>query len=164
MVAESYFDEGIREYECALELLPEELSVIRASVLVNLAYPNAVIGNYAKSFKLLFTCLRWFRRTGKLIYGAWPHLVLCYTYIEIGRFHHAWRHGMRALDMAERAKDHEAIKNALFLLGEVEKSAGDIDTAYDYYARLQREFCPEVANLPEMMLVVESKQLVNLRA
>lgn len=164
LVAESYFEEGIREYERALALLPEELSVLRAAILVNLAYPKAVLGEYTECFDLLFTCLRWYRRTGKLLYESWPHLVLCYTYIEIGRFDHAWRHGKRALDMAEKAKDHEAIKNALFLLGEVEKSVGDIDTAYDYYARLQREFCPEVANLPEMMLVVESKQLVNLRA
>ena len=56
------------------------------------------------------------------------------------------------------------IKLALFLMGSVEKAGGDVQAAYNYFERLQREFYPEVPNLPEMMLVVDARKVVNLRA
>ncbi len=164
LVAESYFKEGIAEYERALELLPDELSIVSATVLMNLAYPKAVLGEYGEAFRLLFSSLRWFRRSSKVVYEPWLHLILCYAYDEIGRLRMAWRHGRRALDMAEKNGDCDVVKNALFLLGDLNRTVGNIDAAYEYYARLQREFCPEIQNLPEMMLVVDTKQLVNLRA
>ena len=42
--------------------------------------------------------------------------------------------------------------------------AGDLLAAYEFFSRLQREYYPEVKNLPEMMMVVDARQVVNLRA
>lgn len=164
LLAESYFDEAIAEYRQALGLLGEELSVIRVGLLNNLAYAKIVVGEPREAFRLLFQCLRWYRRSGFRLYEAWPHLDLCYAYLEIGRLRWAWDHGRKALQVAETIGDQNAIKLALFLLGSVEKAGGDLGAAYDHYHRLQREFYPEVANLPEMMLVYDARKIVNLRA
>ncbi len=164
LLAESYFNEAITEYRQALELLGEELSVIRVGLLNNLAYAKIVVGRPKEAFRLLFTCLRWYRRSGARLYEPWPHLDLCYAYLEIGRLRWAWSHGRKAMQLAEAVGDQNAVKLALFLLGSVEKAGGDLGAAYDHYQRLQREFYPEVANLPEMMLVYDARKVVNLRA
>ncbi len=164
LLAESYLEQAVDEYHRALELLPETWSVERAMILANLAYTKVLLGEHREGFRLLFACLRWYRRTGKRVYTAWQHLFLCYAYLDIDRLHRAWTHGHRALSAAESTGDYDAIKNALFLLGEVEKSAGDYTAAAEYYKRLQHEFYPDNPSIPEMMMVVESKQIVNLRA
>lgn len=165
LLSESYFEEAVEEYERALERLPEELTVFHTAVLGNLGYTKLLLGDRDAGFELLFASLKWCRRNpSKSVYEAWIHLFLCYAYIESGRWCYAWKHGQHGLKLAEQSGDYEAVKNGLYLAAEVEKGAGDIEAAYHYYSRLEREFYPESSNLPDMMLFVDTKQLVNLRA
>jgi Tfp pilus assembly protein PilF len=53
---------------------------------------------------------------------------------------------------------------ALYLMGEIEKAGGDWAASYEYYQRMQREFYPEMSDLAKTMMVVDTRELVNLRA
>ena len=110
LVAESHFARAVIEFEKALALLPEELSVVRLAVMVNMAYPKIILGEVREGFRLLFSALRWYRRSGKRLYEPWPHICLCYAYGEIGRSRRAWSHGRRGLEIAERTGDRETIR------------------------------------------------------
>lgn len=164
LLAESYFDAAASEFREAIGLLPAEQTVLRTAVLGNLGYAMVILGDHREGFRLLFESLRWCRRSGKHGYEAGLHLCLCYAYGEIGRYEPASRHGKRSLALAEAAGDSEGIKYALFMLGEVAKSLGEYDAAWDSFDRLQQEFYPGEPQLPELMLFFDTKQIVNLRA
>ena len=164
LLAESYFEKAAEEYHEALRYLPNEPSVPRAAVLGNLGYTKVILGNHREGFRLLFQAVRWYRRAGLRTYEAGHRLQLCYAYSEVERFERARAHGRRSLELAEESGDYEVIKYSLFLLGEVERSLGNYDEAWDYFERLQHEFYPHEPQLPEIMLLLETRQIVNLRA
>ena len=163
LLGESYFEEAIEEYQKALGLLKPQMSVTRSAVLLNIGYAKVALGAPHEGFEHFYRCLRWYRRSGKHSYRVWAHIFLCNAHLEVGRLPYARRHGLCALGIGEEAGDQEALKNTLFLLGEVEKADGDFDAAYHYFGRLQRDCYPESTNLPALMLVYDAKQLVNLR-
>lgn len=164
LLGDSYFEQAAGEYTQALDLLSSEPSIARATVLLNLGYCKSVLGKLDEGFRLGFQSLRWFRHHGARGYQAWSHLDLCYAYVQADRAERARRHGDRALAMAEASGDHDLVKNALFMLGEAERLAGDIDRAWEHFTRLQRSFYPETPHMAELMLAVDMRQMVNLRA
>ncbi len=164
LLAESYFAEAAAEYQRALARLPEVPSVRRALVLSNYGYCQMMMGHLRGGFELSFRALRWFRRFAAKGYEAWPHLDLCYAYLEKGRLDRALQHGKRALMLAEKTDDPTPTKNALYLLGEVEKASGDHEAAQGYFSRLQRAFYPESPRLAKWMAAVNIRQAINLRA
>lgn len=164
LLAESRFDEAEAELEAALELSPAGDAVHQALILDNLGYCRVVQGDVREGFRCLFEGLRIVRRVAA---GSWEqnfHLTLCFAYLELGRWRHAARHGLRAFDAAERAGDANSSKNALFLLGETANLAGDPDLAYTYFSRLQERFYPQHDFLPDFLLAVDVRGLVNLKA
>ncbi len=164
LLGDSYFEEAAAEYQRALCLMPAQTSLVSTASTTNRSYCMLVMGRKREPFGQLFRSLRWLRRRGLHLYETWPHLFLCYGYLELGRLRRAWQHGKKALAIAERTGEYDAKKNALFLLAEVEKAAGETEAAYDLLVSMQREFYPDHSNLAELMSVVEMKQLVNLRA
>lgn len=164
LLAESYFDAAAAEYKHALGLLGHEPSLERALVLVNLGYCQSMLGEVREGFRLAFASLRWLRQLGAHLYEAWPHLDLCYAYLEIGRLAHARKHGKQALALAEEMGYRDLEKNALFLLGEVEQADGRSAVAYGYFERLQADFYPDSPRLASLMLAVDMRQMINLRA
>jgi TolA-binding protein len=56
------------------------------------------------------------------------------------------------------------VKNALYLLGEVANLSEDVHTARRHFTRLHRDFYPEAGYLPEFLLAVDVRKLVNLHA
>jgi TolA-binding protein len=58
----------------------------------------------------------------------------------------------------------DRVKNALYLLGDAEREAGDLDSAYEYFYRLQQRFYPDSPQLVDMMVAVGMRKMVNLRA
>ena len=164
LVDESRFDEAVKEYRRALAFQPEEPSILRAQVLVNLGYCRIAQGRIRQGLTLTFRGLRWLRRFGAYGYQAVPHLDLCYAYIELGRYDRARHHGQRGLAIAEDCGEVDRVKMALYLLGETESAAGDFEEAYDYFSRLQRQFYPESPQLPELMVFMDMRRMVNLRA
>jgi hypothetical protein len=104
------------------------------------------------------------RRLGAQRWEGELHLTLCYGYIEIGRWQRAARHGVAALKRSEETQNPNAIKNALFLLGEVASLSGDDERAYDFFSQLQERFYPDQTFLADFLLAVDVSGLVNLKA
>ena len=105
-----------------------------------------------------------FRRFGARVYEAWPHLDLCYAYLELGRCRRAREHARKALAIGEETGETSRIKTALFLLGETERTAGDLDAAWEHFSRLQQDFYPDSPQIVELMLAVGMRKVVHLRA
>lgn len=165
LLADSYFTEAIAEYERALELASEEFSPFHVAVYNNLGYSKVMVGDFSGGFHYLYAALRWCRRNPtENLYEMTSHLSLAFAFTELGRWRYAWCHGRRALRMAESMGARDFVKMGLYVMGEIEKSAGDIEEAYHYYTRMQKEFYPEEPSLPNMLLVIDTKAVVNLRA
>lgn len=164
LLAESRCDEARAEYERALALLPEEDSVRRAAIHDNLGYALVLLGATREGLALLYRSLRSFRRLGARRERILPHLSLAYALLEVDRPRHALRHGTLALGLAEEAGEDDSVKHALFLIGEAAHQSGDPDAARRHYERLQERYFPGASYLPDVLLTVDVRKLVNLKA
>jgi tetratricopeptide (TPR) repeat protein len=164
LLAESFVDKAHEEYERALEFMPSEPSPARARILDNLGYCRVLQGRFREGFSFLYQSLRILRRFRAERYQISIRLDLCFAHLETGRYRDAWRHGLAALELAERMDEPQSEKNALYLLGEVAHLSGDIQAARSYFARLQQTFFPEETYLPGFLLAVDVRKLVNLHA
>lgn len=164
LLAESFIGEAAAEYEKALELMPVEPSVRRAQILDNLGYCRILQGNPREGYSLLYESLRWLRRLGARRHMISARLDLCFAHLETGRYRQARLHGDAALALAEHYGEPESIKNALYLLGEAANLTGDPDTAMLHFRRLQRSFFPDDRYIPEFLVAVDIRKLVNLHA
>jgi tetratricopeptide (TPR) repeat protein len=164
LLAESFVEQAAREFERALELMPSSPSVWQARILDNLGYCRVLERRYAEGYSLLYRSLGLLRRYGAERYLISTHIDLCFAHLETGRYRHARRHGATALRLAERLHENDAVKNALYLLGEAANLSGDVIAACGFFSRLQREYFPEVNYLPGFLLAVDVRKLVNLHA
>ena len=164
LLAESRFDAARAEYEQALALLPgDQPSVPRAKIYDNLGYALVVVNQVEPGLRLLYRSLRMLRALGTRREQVFPQLDLCFALLEVGRYRHAMRHGAQALMLAEEAGDQESTKHALFLLGEAAQQAGDLSGAREQFERLQERYFPEAVYLPEVLLTVDVRKLINLK-
>jgi tetratricopeptide (TPR) repeat protein len=164
LLAESFVEEACREYEHALELIPEEAAAARAQIQDNLGYCRILQRRHGEGFRLLYESLRSLQRLGARKHEMSARLDLCFAHLETGRYRLSRRHGVAALALAESIGDLASVKNALYLLGEVANLSGDGDGAREHFSRLHREFFPDAGYLPEFLLAVDIRQLVNLHA
>jgi len=164
LLAESFVDEASAEYEQALELVTEEPSQARARILDNLGYCRILQRRYREGYRLLYGSLKLFRQLGTRKYEIVPRLDLCFSHLETGRYRLAQRQGSVALALAESIGDGEAMKNALYLLGEVANLMGESHAATGYFTRLHREFFPQAEYLPGFLMAVDIRKMVNLHA
>jgi tetratricopeptide (TPR) repeat protein len=164
LLGESFVTEACREYEEALELMPEEPSVWRALALQNLGYCRILQKRFGEGYTLLYRSLATLRRFHALRYEAGTRLDLCFAHLETGRYAHARRQGEAALRIAEATEQPEAVKNALYLLGETASLSGEGDEAHGYFTRLQRSFFPDASYLPAFLMTVDVRKLINLHA
>lgn len=163
LLAESRFEEGLDAYEEALRHLPSGPSRRKALILTNLGYAREVAG-LEGGLEYLYRSLRMLRSVGIRRDQVFPHLDLCFALMERGRFRHALKHGARALNLAEESGEDEDVKHALFLLGEVAQEIGDPARARSLFERLQKRFFPEIPQLADMLLSLDVRKLVNLKA
>jgi hypothetical protein len=91
-------------------------------------------------------------------------LDLAYGLLEAGAPRWSRRHAERALDLATTFADGAARKNALYLAGAAASATGDELAARRRYAELQGDFFPDADYLPDLLLRVDVRQLVNLKA
>jgi tetratricopeptide (TPR) repeat protein len=164
LLAGSFFADAAREYEEALVLEPAAAGVWRALIEENLGYCRVVQGRRADGFALLYRALRTLRRLGARRYEIHPRLSLCYAHLEAARYRDAERNGRAALTAAAVNDDREGRKMALYLLGETAKLAGDPARARSWFRELQVEHYPESGYLPDLLLAIDVRQLVNLKA
>lgn len=164
LMDESYFEQAAAEYRHALSLEEDKDPLLNASLTANLGYCLMMMGDLEQGFSCTYRAFRQFRRMGAELYEVWSHLDLCYGYLELGRYERARRHGQEALRIAEASGDPDRIKNALFLLGDVERALGNEESAYEHFSELQHRFYPEAPEVAGLMTVVGMRQVVNLRA
>ncbi len=163
LLAQSRFEEACKEYEEGLALLPPDASVDKALILTNLGYARIVLGR-SDGLSLIYQSLRLLHRLGARRETIFPHLDLCFGLLEVGSYRHALRHGVRALALAEEAGEHDSIKHALFLLGEVAQESGDPSLAREHFRRLQERYFPASPHLADLLLTVDVRKLINLKA
>lgn len=164
LMDESHYSDAASEYTEVLEAMPEEPSVVRATALTNLGACWVLVGAVRRGMALSLRSLRELRVLGVQTYEFWPRLDLCNGYMELGRYRRARLHGRLALELAEKAGDPNRTKLALFLMGEVERAAGEVAAANGFVTELQERFYPESPHLVSLMTEVEMRQAVNLRA
>ncbi len=163
LLGQSFIDQASREYETAAQLIPDP-GVWRARILNNLGYCRVLQKRFAEGYSYLYESLRLLRRFSAERYQVLPRLDLCFAHLETGRYGHARRQGVAACALAEKIGDSEALKNALYLLGETASLAGDPEQASGYFSRLQRDYFPESPYLTGFLLAVDVRKLVNLHA
>lgn len=164
LLAESFIVEACREYEKALEYAPQEPTAARGQILDNLGYCRVLQGRHREGYRLLYESLRILKRCGAQRYEISVRLDLCFAHLETSRLRLSHRHGTAALALAEAMEDQASLKNALYLLGEVAHLSDDVEAARGYFGRLHRDFFPDAAYLPEFLLAVDIRKLVNLHA
>jgi tetratricopeptide (TPR) repeat protein len=164
LLAESFISEARREYELALEQAPPEPTAARGQILDNLGYIRVLQGELREGCSLLYASLRILRRCGAQRHEISVRLDLCFAHLETGRYRLSLRHGLAALALAEAMEDGASVKNALYLLGEVANLSDDVEGARGYFGRLHRDFFPDAGYLPEFLLAVDIRKLVNLHA
>jgi tetratricopeptide (TPR) repeat protein len=164
LLADSYFEEAAATYHEALALVPAEESSRALTYLGNLGYCELVLGRTRQGLAMLYRCLRAARRHGWTRLEMVARVDLCYAHLELSRLEHAERHGRRGLALAEQVGEADWIKNALYLLGEVAVIGGASGRAYGWFHELQRRFYPQQPNLPDFLLSVDVRKLINLRA
>ena len=165
LLLESYFDEAREHYQHALDLLPPVDSIDLAIILSNLGYCHVVLESLEPGFRALFRSLRMMRRLDAQTWRHLPLLGLSYAYLDAGRYERARRHAGAALSLTEGQSGLEGqVKNALYLLGEAEKLAGDDDAAHEHFYRLQQHFYPDEPFIVEVLMATDLRKLINLMA
>ena len=117
-----------------------------------------------EGLRLLYRSLRTFRRAKADLDAAISHLDLCFAHLELERSREAKRHGERALELAEGHGDSDTVKNSLYLLGQTAILEGEPKRAQQYFSELERRFYPDRAGLANVLMSLDLRQVVNLRA
>lgn len=164
LLAESFVDEACEQYEQALTLMPEAPSATRAGILCNIGYCRILQGHHRQGYRHLYESLHLLRQFQAERYEIATRLDLCFAHLETGRYRLARNQGVKAMRLAEKLDEGNSLKNALYLLGEVENLCGNTVAARAYFTRLQRDFFPDASYLPGFLLAVDVRQLVNLHA
>jgi len=164
LVAESRFEEAVAGYRTALELIGGHETLRRAVILYNLGYCESLLGRRHAGLLLLREALRELGRLGAERHEMLARLDLCFVLLEAGKASAARRHGRRALDLARALAVADAERNALYLLGAAAAALGDRFGARRWYELLQSGFYPDADYLPDVLLQVDVRGLVNLKA
>ena len=173
LVAEGREADAATEYRIALRESNGAPPAWTATTQVNLGYcllASAFEGNgfrqsrLREGLRLTYCSLRTLRReqAGPLL--VWPHLDLCFAYLEMERLEGARRHGCRALELAEQFENWDVVKNCLYLLGQTAMLQRDTEAARQFFSELEQRFYPEQTGLAAILMSLDLRQVVNLRA
>ncbi len=163
-LADSLFEDASENYRRAIALVPIGDSSRELIYLANLAYAEIMLGRLGKGFRLLYHCLRTARRQQWRRLEMIAHIDLGYAYLQRGRLGRAERHVARGLRLAEEVGERGWIVNALYLAGEVAVQLGQSAAGRAHFSDLQRRFFPDHGFLPEFLVKVDIRQVINLRA
>jgi ATP/maltotriose-dependent transcriptional regulator MalT len=164
LVAQCIFDEAAESYRRALRTIPEGRSEWRLICTVNLGYCELLQGNLRSGLRRIYATLREARRHGLQRVEMIARIDLCYAHLELRRYRDAQRYGARGLALAEEIGEVDLIKNALFLSGQVAVLLDDEPRGREIFAELQRRFYPGQPFLADLLVNVDVRPLINLRA
>ena len=173
LVADGCEADAAAEYRTALRQAEGAPSTWIAGAETNLGYCLLVGAIRSKGLRrsrmreglrLIYRSIRTFRREGAVQYSMLPHLDLCFAHLELQRPAAAKRHGQRALALAKQYDDSATIKNSLYLLGHVALLEGETETARRRFVELERRYYPDQSGLTDVLMSLDLRQVVNLRA
>ena len=163
-VAESRFNEALETYAEAQQHLAPGDALRHAVIGYNVGYCRVVLGSHRAGLRSIYQSLRRLRRLGAERHEMLARLDLAFALLEFGKARLAERHASRAIELASQFADPTAKKNALYLAGAAASARGDEFTARRRFAELQGDFFPEADYLPDLLLSVDVRSLVNLKA
>lgn len=163
-LSKSRIEDACIEYQTALALLPGGPHLARAQVLDNLGYCRMLQNRTREGFASVFSGLRMLRKLGLEREEAPLRMSLCHGYLDLERADKALNHGSAGLEIAERHGDIESIKNGHYLVGEAYNQLGNEFAAYRCFRELQQRYFPSTPNIPELLMAVDVRGLINLKA
>ena len=164
LLADSFFDEAAASYRNALAVAPAGDSDRQLVFSANLGYCEVVRQRHRQGLRLLYQVLRRARAERRRRPEVLATIDLCFAHLEGGALDRARRHGERGLRLAEEIGEVDWIKNALYLLGEVAVLQGRADDARHIFVDLQQRFYPSQPYLPDFLVGVDVRSMINLRA
>ena len=176
LMSECRFDEALATYDEAESIFlaadaavsaasAEAANRLRAAVIgYNVGYCRVVSGDSAGGLDRLYRSVRELVRLGARRHEMLARLDLAFALLDARSPRHAGRHAERALALGREFADAAAEKNALYLAGAAASARGDEFGARRRFAELQGSFFPDADYLPELLLRVDVRQLVNLKA
>jgi tetratricopeptide (TPR) repeat protein len=164
LLAESHVEDAAREYEAALETMPEEDPVWRARALGNLGYCRVLQRRLSEAFSLLRRATADLRDLEADFYLVAPLTDLAFAHLEADQPQPARDAAEEALALAREHEDESGTKNALYLLGEAAGMLGDVPTARRCFLELQQRYYPDKPFVCDFLLSVDVRKIVNLRA
>jgi tetratricopeptide (TPR) repeat protein len=164
LLSRDQVEEAVIEYETALELAGAGLDpLVEGQLIANLGYCKVLQGQGRHAFRELFGGFRRLQRAGASRAVLLGHLDLAFAYLDIGRPAAARRHAEAALALAPAHGGAEEARNAAFLLGEAHLAVGDEGAARACFEEIQSQY-PGTPYLAELLMAVDVRELVNLRA
>ena len=173
LAAEGQEAEAAECYRTALRHYKDAPPIWTASAEGNLGYCLLSRATAAKTLRrarmreglrLLYRSIRTFRNVRAVQHTILPHQDLCFAHLELKRPVSARRHGQRALELAEKCQDLAVVKNCLYLLGQAAMQQRDTEAASEFFGELEQRFYPEQTGLATVLMSLDLRQVVNLRA
>ncbi len=157
---DSQIPNAIESYEQVLALIGEsefrEADLAHSWALEGLGYCIMLDGRVEEGLARIHEAVQ---IMGEPVGMAEAYVDLCYGYLEIEKLEQARKYGEAALEIAS---DPRHIRNAHYLLGEVEYKSGDSDAADYHFSELARYY-PEFTNLKSLLFAIDLRSMVNLK-
>ncbi|HEV8436213.1 MAG TPA: hypothetical protein VGR95_22580 [Thermoanaerobaculia bacterium] len=159
---DSQIPRAIECYEQALSIfgeaanVPADQNIAHAWALESLGYCIMLDGRTEEGLARIHDALKMINEPLGL---AEAYVDLCYGYLELSNLDDARKYGQAALEVAQ---DPRHIRNAHYLLGEVEYTSGDTDAADYHFGELARYY-PEFTNLKSLLFAIDLRSMVNLK-
>jgi tetratricopeptide (TPR) repeat protein len=164
LIAMNDFEHGAQEFNRALETLSDDVRTRRAVIEGNLGYTYLMLDRTEEALPLLYRSLRHLRRHASAFVCMTPELSLAFGLLLVDKYSKAIDHALIALESGEEFGVTEVVKNALLVIGEAYKRAGDSPAARRCFDVLQETYYPDKPEVPAMLLGLDLCKVINLRA
>ena len=156
------FAKAIVSFREALQLVghvqdPAEQSLSRGAALQNLGASMMLNGEVTEGLALIHESLPLIVSPSS---RAEAYIDLCYGYVELERLEEARSWGTQGLELAA---DNRQIRNAHYLLAEASYKSGNMEVAEYHYEKLAK-FYPNFRHLKHLLMAVDLRSMVNLKA
>lgn len=157
---QSRFTEAIQYHEEVLRATPKQRDPLRrALTLQNLGYSFLQTQESLIGVSYIHQALELLSEIGAETLASESYIDLCLGYLDMGELEKAKTYGEIGLT---RAVERRQIRNAHYLLGEVEFKQGDPDAARSHFELLARHY-PDFPHLEDLLLAIDLRSLVNFK-
>jgi tetratricopeptide (TPR) repeat protein len=146
----------------SLELrMKREMSVHTLVTVSVYSYCAALLGGWAESFWLMEESLATLEKLPCGFYEPSIRLSLGFAHLELGEPDEALDQGLKALAVLQDLEIADDQKFARYLCGESLTRKGRLGEAWDHFEILQKNFFPQIPDLPDLLVSVRTSQWLN---